>query len=125
MRPHDITPDLVTAIPGAFAEIPRGRERFSGKIFTKNIPFCLWDRELLFVGQDVELTTSLLAILSQPGVWVNCDRCGEEILNDRQLVEAGQILCRSCAGNAYYRRINCGEAVCEPTHLAMLWLEHA
>jgi formylmethanofuran dehydrogenase subunit E len=57
----------------------------------------------LLVAQAVELTTPLAAILSRPGVRVNCDQCGEEILNDRQVMQGGRTLCRSCAGPAYYQ----------------------
>lgn len=56
----------------------------------------------LFFAQPVVLTTSVEELLSRPGVRVNCDRCGEEIINEREIVQDGQVLCRTCAGYGYY-----------------------
>ncbi len=71
-----------------------------------------WDSQLqayqvlpavaLFVVQSVALTVSLEKIISQPGLRVICDLCGEEISNQREILQDGQILCRSCAGDKYY-----------------------
>ena len=33
---------------------------------------------------------------------VSCEGCGEEIINEREIVRAGRTLCRSCAGAGYY-----------------------
>jgi ribosome-binding protein aMBF1 (putative translation factor) len=38
-------------------------------------------------------------------VKVRCEVCGEEILNERQVVHEGTTLCRACAGQAYYQRV--------------------
>lgn len=59
------------------------------------------DGELL-IWQPVMLTESLVAIISRPGVRVNCDLCGEEIINEREVMQHGQRLCRACAGSSYY-----------------------
>lgn len=59
------------------------------------------DHELLTV-QSVQLTTPIEAIVSRAGVRVNCDLCGEEIINEREIVRDGSTLCRSCAGEGYY-----------------------
>jgi len=69
------------------------------------------DAELLVV-QAVVLTVSLERLLSKPGCRVNCDVCGEEIINEREVVREGMILCRACAGDAYY------QPVVEPEWLA-------
>jgi formylmethanofuran dehydrogenase subunit E len=61
------------------------------------------DAELLTL-QSVSLTTAVAALVSRPGVRVNCDHCGEEIINEREVDRDGQHLCRSCAGNGYYER---------------------
>ena len=37
------------------------------------------------------------------GVRVNCDMCGEEILNERQVQQGGLTLCRTCADGGYYQ----------------------
>lgn len=60
------------------------------------------DEELLTV-QPVALTTPVAQIVSRPIVRANCDRCGEEIINEREIVGGGQTLCRSCAQPGYYR----------------------
>jgi formylmethanofuran dehydrogenase subunit E len=56
----------------------------------------------LLQAQPVTLTESLAAILSQPGERVNCATCGEEIMNEREVVLNDRVLCRACAGQAYY-----------------------
>jgi formylmethanofuran dehydrogenase subunit E len=38
-----------------------------------------------------------------PAARVTCTLCGEEVINERELIPVGQILCRSCAGEGYYR----------------------
>ncbi|NTU63221.1 MAG: formylmethanofuran dehydrogenase, partial [Chloroflexi bacterium] len=60
------------------------------------------DHELLSI-QSVQLTTPIEAIVSRAGVRVNCEVCGEEIINEREIVRAGLMLCRSCAGQGYYQ----------------------
>jgi formylmethanofuran dehydrogenase subunit E len=59
------------------------------------------DAELLMV-QEVDLNTSLSALISRPGVRVTCSACGEEILNERELIINGQPICRGCAGESYW-----------------------
>lgn len=59
------------------------------------------DDELLTV-QPVTLATPVAAIVSKPIVRTNCDRCSEEIINEREVATGGQTLCRSCAGPGYY-----------------------
>ncbi len=60
------------------------------------------DEKLLTIT-DVELTTPVEAIVSRPGVRTNCAACGEEIMNEREVLREGLVLCRACAGSAYYR----------------------
>lgn len=62
------------------------------------------ERELLTV-QEVALTLDLDALMGRPGVRVDCSRCGEEILNAREVILDGQVLCPACAGPAYYRAL--------------------
>ena len=69
------------------------------------------DAELLEI-QEVTLTVSLEKILSKDGYRVNCDVCGEEIINEREVIQDGSTLCRSCAGERYYR--NTGEPMVVP-----------
>jgi formylmethanofuran dehydrogenase subunit E len=32
-----------------------------------------------------------------------CDGCGEEVINEREIIRDGLVLCRTCAGESYYR----------------------
>lgn len=56
----------------------------------------------LLVAREVVLNLSLDALISRPGVRVNCDLCGEEILNEREVHVGSQTLCRNCADGSYY-----------------------
>lgn len=56
----------------------------------------------LLVAQEVELTVALKEIISQHGKRVVCEKCGEDIINDRQVHIAGRTFCRACAHGAYY-----------------------
>ena len=57
----------------------------------------------LFTFQEVVLEPALEIILSRPGVRARCANCGEEIINERQMCVGGKILCRTCAGEGYYK----------------------
>lgn len=57
----------------------------------------------LFSFHEVTLDPSLEAIISRPGVRKRCARCGEEIINERQVFANGANLCKTCAGIGYYR----------------------
>lgn len=61
--------------------------------------------EKLFCWTPVQLNIDLRALISRPGIRVNCAVCGEEILNEREILRDGQPLCRSCSGDAYYHRL--------------------
>jgi formylmethanofuran dehydrogenase subunit E len=58
--------------------------------------------ELVFF-EEVQLTTPIAEIISRAGVRVNCGVCGEEIINERQIMRNDMPVCRSCAGNSYYQ----------------------
>jgi formylmethanofuran dehydrogenase subunit E len=60
--------------------------------------------EQLFLVQEVELVTPLEKIVSRAGKRVYCQSCGEEILNEREVLQDGIVLCRGCTGGAYYRQ---------------------
>ncbi len=62
--------------------------------------------DMLFDVQEVALTFSLEQLLSKHGYRVNCDVCGEEILNEREVRIEGITMCRSCAGNRYYQPLS-------------------
>ena len=62
------------------------------------------DEELLQV-EEVALLQSIKEILSRPGARAVCQCCGEEIINEREVLTGSGILCRSCAGDGYYRAL--------------------
>src|SRR3990172_3111527 len=56
----------------------------------------------LLCAQAVRLAVPLEKIVSHWGKRAVCQRCGEEIMNEREVVREGATLCRACAGEAYY-----------------------
>ena len=56
----------------------------------------------LFTSQPVQLDMPLAQIISRAGKKAVCEICAEEIINGRELVNDGVILCRTCAGQGYY-----------------------
>ena len=60
----------------------------------------------LFTFQRVQLKTPIEKIISHAGRKTCCDICGEEILNERELLHEGSVLCRACAGQSYYRLLD-------------------
>lgn len=59
------------------------------------------DAELL-TAQRVTLRTPVADLISRAGYRVECQRCGEEIINEREINVDGTVLCRACAGQSYY-----------------------
>ena len=58
--------------------------------------------EELFSAAYVNLSPSAEEIISRAGVRTLCKSCGEEIINQREILVAGEPLCRACSGQAYY-----------------------
>jgi formylmethanofuran dehydrogenase subunit E len=58
----------------------------------------------LFSVEEVLLEPPLAAIISRPGLRSKCERCGEEIINARQVKVGEETLCAVCAGVGYYRK---------------------
>jgi len=56
----------------------------------------------LFTFREVRLQPSLETIVSQPDIRAQCCQCGEEIINQREVVRDGQIYCQTCFGGSYY-----------------------
>jgi formylmethanofuran dehydrogenase subunit E len=65
----------------------------------------------MFTITEVQLAASIADILSRPGIRVDCDVCGEEIMNEREVKQNGLTLCRACTGNSYYHT-----PICIPTY---------
>lgn len=59
--------------------------------------------ELLFHWQWVELIDPIKQIIGQAGRRVACEICGEEIINLREVISEGMVLCKPCAGDSYFR----------------------
>lgn len=82
----------------AYAYVENAKSRWHAQLAAYQI---MPDDELAVV-QPVVLTRSLEEILSKPGTRVNCEVCGEEIINEREVIHRGAVLCRPCAGDSYY-----------------------
>ena len=54
--------------------------------------------------QPVRLNVSMRAIISHEDARAHCNQCGEEIFNEREVLLGQLVLCRSCAGEAYFER---------------------
>lgn len=61
--------------------------------------------EELLVIEPVTLQTPVAQIIGKLGVRVNCAICGEEIINQREILQEGMLICRACAGESYYHTI--------------------
>jgi formylmethanofuran dehydrogenase subunit E len=57
--------------------------------------------ELLSI-QSVKLTINLKEWISRPGVKQICSDCGEEIINEREVIINNETYCIACANGAYY-----------------------
>ena len=80
---------------------PSARNKWEAQLIGyKHIP-----DELLFCWQRVELTTPVKQIIGQAGRRVTCEICKEEIINQREVIREGTVLCKPCAGESYFRFI--------------------
>jgi formylmethanofuran dehydrogenase subunit E len=59
------------------------------------------DEDLLDV-QEVTLRKPLRAVMSKPQSRAICQSCGEEIMNEREIVKQGRPYCTACRGQGYY-----------------------
>ncbi len=59
--------------------------------------------EVMLTVQDVILNIPVAQIISRSGMRVNCERCGEEIVNERSVLVEEKHYCVSCAEGGYYR----------------------
>jgi formylmethanofuran dehydrogenase subunit E len=82
----------------ACAYAPRMDERYTSQLHGYQI----MPEAELFQLEEIALNPPLEVLLSKPDARASCSRCGEEIINERELVRDGMVLCRSCAGTSYY-----------------------
>jgi formylmethanofuran dehydrogenase subunit E len=59
--------------------------------------------EELFSYQRVELLIPAMQVISHPNSRAHCSICGEEIINEREVVVDRKVLCQTCAHGGYYR----------------------
>ena len=79
--------------------VPSARNKWEAQLIGyQHIP-----DELLLDWQWVNLTVPVKQIISQAGRRVSCEICREEIINQREVIREGTVLCRSCAGESYFR----------------------
>jgi formylmethanofuran dehydrogenase subunit E len=58
--------------------------------------------EVMMTVQDVTLNIPIAQIISRSGTRVNCERCGEEIVNERSVIVEEKHYCVSCAQGGYF-----------------------
>lgn len=58
--------------------------------------------DALLDARPVTLRLDMQALISRPDARAVCARCGEEIINEREVQREGLVLCRSCAGDDVY-----------------------
>jgi formylmethanofuran dehydrogenase subunit E len=78
--------------------VPEAPDRWHAQLEAYQV---MADEELL-EARPVTLTLSLQAIISRPGLRVLCEGCCEEIMNEREVIVDGRVLCRACAGVERY-----------------------
>lgn len=80
---------------------PRARNRWDAMLAGYQVmPF-----GRLFQTQPVRLNMTISQIISKPGKQTFCYVCGEEVINGREVILDGRIICRACAGESYYQKI--------------------
>ena len=98
------TEDAIRIVPSdrsrslAFNQAPNARNGWEAML----LGYQVMPVEDLFYVQYVHLNRSLAELISKPGKKAQCELCNEEIINGREVLHHGSILCRSCAGEQYY-----------------------
>lgn len=77
---------------------PEARNRWEGQL----VGYQRMPAAELFDVREVVLRTPIERIISRPGRKALCALCGEEIMNEREVVREGLVVCRACAGESYY-----------------------
>ena len=71
--------------------------------FAQLTGYQLMPADELFSVTPVVLTTPVEDLVSRAGVRTNCAACGEEIINEREIIAGREAYCRSCLGQTYYQ----------------------
>jgi formylmethanofuran dehydrogenase subunit E len=86
----------VRALSGVY--VPAARNKWEAMLFG----YQLMPVSELFSSQRVRLNVPLAKLMGRIGAKVVCEICKEEIINGREVLSGGSILCWACAGNGYY-----------------------
>jgi len=62
----------------------------------------------LLVAERVRLAFPVETLVSHPDHRAVCGRCQEEIINEREIVANGRVLCRGCAEQSYFMVLPAG-----------------
>jgi formylmethanofuran dehydrogenase subunit E len=90
----------IRALAATYA--PGEAERYSAQLKG----YAAMPEQELFEAHEVVLEPSLGVLLSRPEARTACGLCGEEIINEREVVRNEAVLCRSCAGAGYYAHLD-------------------
>lgn len=91
-------PDIRQKAWQHLGEKVRRRERYFAMLHAyQMIPVA----QLLTI-QEVRLSRSIKEIVSRPSVRTLCAICGEEVINEREIVVANRPICLQCSGRGYY-----------------------
>ncbi len=82
----------------AYAFVPDEARRY----FAQMQAYQTMPDEEMFIITEVQLIVPVEAIVSKPGIRVDCNMCGEEVMNEREVKRDGLTLCRTCARGGYY-----------------------
>lgn len=78
---------------------PEGQKRYDAYLQA----YQEWPDGDILTVQGVEMKLDIPGIVSVHGKRVVCQACQEEIINEREVVQDGRVLCAACAGNSYFR----------------------
>jgi formylmethanofuran dehydrogenase subunit E len=81
-------------------EFAKGESRH---YFAQLRAYQLMPDEQLLIIQKVCLSVPVEKIVSRAGIRVNCEKCGEEIINEREIGLNGHIFCHTCVFGGYYK----------------------
>jgi len=93
----------VTPAPGirekALAYAPDQLNPYAGQLQAYQV----MPTQVMFTICAVTLNVSIGSLISQPGMRVACAACGEEVMNEREVIRDGRVLCKPCAQGGYYQ----------------------
>ncbi|MDW8319142.1 MAG: FmdE family protein [Anaerolineae bacterium] len=90
----------------AYAYAPGERRRYFAQLHAYQV---MPDEELLSV-QAVQLRQPAQAVVGRPGRTA-CARCGEEIINQREVLVDGRAYCLACTYGGYYAAVDTSPAL--------------